>query len=155
MGALLLLQMQPIQACKIQGAWIRYGPKSWSERRFVKILVIEIFSSVLGLFGLIIGLLVSGKTHGFSWMTIGERCRTNRFSLWARSATSCSCVKLFGSEFVWRSDGTIWDLWNMNGIFRMHQQPDYCWSVHIVVVSCLQVDIGLNWSSTRSSGRQK
>lgn len=33
---------------------------------FVKVLVIEIFSSVLGLFGLIIGLLVSGKTHGFS-----------------------------------------------------------------------------------------
>lgn len=29
--------------------------------RFVKILVIEIFSSVLGLFGLIIGLLVSSK----------------------------------------------------------------------------------------------
>jgi V-type H+-transporting ATPase proteolipid subunit len=34
--------------------------------RFVKILVIEIFSSVLGLFGLIIGLLVSGKAHDFS-----------------------------------------------------------------------------------------
>ncbi|KAK4696500.1 hypothetical protein P7C71_g1429, partial [Lecanoromycetidae sp. Uapishka_2] len=32
---------------------------------FVKILVIEIFSSVLGLFGLIIGLLVSGKAHDF------------------------------------------------------------------------------------------
>ncbi|CAG9939080.1 hypothetical protein V2G26_000967 [Clonostachys chloroleuca] len=32
---------------------------------FVKILVIEIFSSILGLFGLIIGLLVSGKTTGF------------------------------------------------------------------------------------------
>lgn len=31
--------------------------------RFVKILVIEIFSSVLGLFGLIIGLLVSGKAY--------------------------------------------------------------------------------------------
>jgi V-type H+-transporting ATPase proteolipid subunit len=31
------------------------------KSRFVKILVIEIFSSVLGLFGLIIGLLVSGK----------------------------------------------------------------------------------------------
>lgn len=28
---------------------------------FVKILVIEIFSSVLGLFGLIIGLLMTGK----------------------------------------------------------------------------------------------
>jgi len=33
---------------------------------FVKILVIEIFSSVLGLFGLIIGLLVSGKAAAFS-----------------------------------------------------------------------------------------
>ena len=34
--------------------------------RFVKILVIEIFSSVLGLFGLIIGLLVSGKALEFA-----------------------------------------------------------------------------------------
>jgi F0F1-type ATP synthase membrane subunit c/vacuolar-type H+-ATPase subunit K len=34
--------------------------------RFVKILVIEIFSSVLGLFGLIIGLLVSSKAAEFS-----------------------------------------------------------------------------------------
>jgi V-type H+-transporting ATPase proteolipid subunit len=33
--------------------------------RFVKILVVEIFSSVLGLFGLIIGLLVSGKAPDF------------------------------------------------------------------------------------------
>ncbi|KAI9803349.1 MAG: H(+)-transporting V0 sector ATPase subunit c'' [Piccolia ochrophora] len=32
---------------------------------FVKILVIEIFSSVLGLFGLIVGLLVSGKAADF------------------------------------------------------------------------------------------
>lgn len=32
---------------------------------FVKVLVIEIFSSVLGLFGLIIGLLVSGKAKEF------------------------------------------------------------------------------------------
>ncbi|KAJ0354936.1 hypothetical protein KNSL1_001222 [Colletotrichum chrysophilum] len=32
---------------------------------FVKILVVEIFSSVLGLFGLIVGLLVAGKTNGF------------------------------------------------------------------------------------------
>lgn len=35
--------------------------------RFVKILVIEIFSSVLGLFGLIIGLLLSSKSHEFGW----------------------------------------------------------------------------------------
>ncbi|KAF8470162.1 v-ATPase proteolipid subunit [Kalaharituber pfeilii] len=33
---------------------------------FVKILVVEIFGSVLGLFGLIIGLLVSGKAEEFS-----------------------------------------------------------------------------------------
>ena len=33
---------------------------------FVKILVIEIFGSVLGLFGLIIGLLVAGKAKDFS-----------------------------------------------------------------------------------------
>ena len=32
---------------------------------FVKVLVIEIFSSVLGLFGLIIGLLVNGKANPF------------------------------------------------------------------------------------------
>lgn len=35
------------------------------SRSFVKILIIEIFSSVLGLFGLIIGLLVSGKAADF------------------------------------------------------------------------------------------
>lgn len=33
--------------------------------RFVKVLVIEIFSSVLGLFGLIVGLLVSSKALEF------------------------------------------------------------------------------------------
>ena len=38
---------------------------SANARRFVKILVIEIFSSVLGLFGLIIGLLVQGKADPF------------------------------------------------------------------------------------------
>ncbi|KAF4975399.1 hypothetical protein FZEAL_7808 [Fusarium zealandicum] len=36
---------------------------------FVKILVIEIFSSVLGLFGLIIGLLVSSKAKAFGEST--------------------------------------------------------------------------------------
>lgn len=34
-----------------------------SRSRFVKILVIEIFSSVLGLFGLIVGLLMSSKAN--------------------------------------------------------------------------------------------
>ena len=34
--------------------------------RFVKVLVVEIFSSVLGLFGLIIGLLISQKAKEFS-----------------------------------------------------------------------------------------
>ncbi|PGH34255.1 V-type ATPase, C subunit [[Emmonsia] crescens] len=33
---------------------------------FVKILVVEIFSSVLGLFGLIVGLLISGKANDFA-----------------------------------------------------------------------------------------
>ena len=36
-----------------------------TPRSFVKMLVIEIFSSVLGLFGLIIGLLVSNKATDF------------------------------------------------------------------------------------------
>ena len=51
----------------------------WTNRhvpsRFVKILVIEIFSSVLGLFGLIIGLLVSSKANEFSdgsWTTTSK-----------------------------------------------------------------------------------
>ena len=38
--------------------------------RFVKILVIEIFSSVLGLFGLIVALLVSGKANDFADITL-------------------------------------------------------------------------------------
>ena len=42
-----------------------YTNKS-ARSRFVKVLVIEIFSSVLGLFGLIIGLLVSGKALEFA-----------------------------------------------------------------------------------------
>jgi len=36
-----------------------------NKDRFVKILVIEIFSSILGLFGLIIGLLVQSNAPEF------------------------------------------------------------------------------------------
>jgi hypothetical protein len=55
-------QMLLILACR------SYKSDGWyntDSSRFVKILVIEIFSSVLGLFGLIIGLLVSGKALEF------------------------------------------------------------------------------------------
>lgn len=41
------------------------GEKVLTSLRFVRILIVEIFSSVLGLFGLIIGLLVSGKANPF------------------------------------------------------------------------------------------
>ena len=47
------------------------GTEQWKEGvtngcgRFVKVLVIEIFSSVLGLFGLIVGLLVSSNALDF------------------------------------------------------------------------------------------
>lgn len=41
-------------------------PLQLTLSRFVKILVIEIFSSVLGLFGLIIGLLMSGNASDFA-----------------------------------------------------------------------------------------
>lgn len=43
----------------------KYASLLIHSSRFVKVLVIEIFSSVLGLFGLIIGLLVSGKAGDF------------------------------------------------------------------------------------------
>lgn len=48
---------------------ILYGVRAFNvlipELRFVKILVIEIFSSILGLFGLIIGLLVQSNAPDF------------------------------------------------------------------------------------------
>lgn len=57
--------MLRIQACKLDEATTPEEANALLDR-FVKILVIEIFSSVLGLFGLIIGLLVSGKAADFS-----------------------------------------------------------------------------------------
>ena len=54
--------------------WVFCSFMTWTalltRLRFVKILVIEIFSSVIGLFGLIIGLLVSGKATEFSWRVV-------------------------------------------------------------------------------------
>lgn len=63
MEVVLLWPMLQIQACKFH----RDAPIKLINMlyRFVKILVIEIFSSVLGLFGLIIGLLVSAKAPDF------------------------------------------------------------------------------------------
>lgn len=62
----LLLPMPPILTCKLSPGRtflsVAFGVITHpSPDRFVKMLVIEIFSSVLGLFGLIIGLLVGGK----------------------------------------------------------------------------------------------
>ena len=56
----------PSLCVDISSGMKRNGDGADNGARFVKVLVIEIFSSVLGLFGLIIGLLVSGKAHDFS-----------------------------------------------------------------------------------------
>jgi hypothetical protein len=65
MVVVLLLQMLLTQACELQLIDFDCVSLLMAFVRFVKILVIEIFSSVLGLFGLIIGLLVSSKAAEF------------------------------------------------------------------------------------------
>ena len=57
--------------CWVRGGGGWDGLCMWANvgDRFVKVLVIEIFSSVLGLFGLIIGLLLSGTANAFSSTT--------------------------------------------------------------------------------------
>jgi V-type H+-transporting ATPase proteolipid subunit len=64
MGAALHWRMLLIRACKFNKS-IPINSKLIDRIRFVKILVIEIFSSVLGLFGLIIGLLLSERAIDF------------------------------------------------------------------------------------------
>ncbi len=64
MGVVLRWQMLLIRVCRFPNVLIQ-GWLLTVFYRFVKILVIEIFSSVLGLFGLIIGLLLSSKALEF------------------------------------------------------------------------------------------
>ena len=67
MGAAQHWPMLQIRACESKTPYESYQelPTKTSISRFVKVLVIEIFSSVLGLFGLIIGLLLSSKAPAF------------------------------------------------------------------------------------------
>ena len=58
----------PMQTCATRAARL-IRKIIGAQNSFVKILVIEIFSSVLGLFGLIIGLLVSSKAPDFGSTT--------------------------------------------------------------------------------------
>lgn len=59
----LLSQMLLIHLCKSDNLFPSL--QRLMSSRFVKILVVEIFSSVLGLFGLIVGLLVAQKAEAF------------------------------------------------------------------------------------------
>lgn len=63
-AAVLRWRTQPIRLCMLPCPQ-PYTHSLTTLASFVKILVIEIFSSVLGLFGLIVGLLVSGKASEF------------------------------------------------------------------------------------------
>ena len=73
MGVVQLWLMPQMLPCKYPLEWTNHGTVNDSPKlnRFVKILVIEIFSSVLGLFGLIIGLLVSSNANDFSGSSTG------------------------------------------------------------------------------------
>ena len=65
MGAVQLWLMLQIRLCGYPICLQCFELAGLTSDSFVKVLVIEIFSSVLGLFGLIIGLLVSGKAPDF------------------------------------------------------------------------------------------
>jgi len=65
MEAAQRLLMLQIRVCTLALGSMRVEAGLLTFYSFVKVLVIEIFSSVLGLFGLIIGLLVSSKAPQF------------------------------------------------------------------------------------------